>query len=65
MAAFAHAEFFINQPLKYCNWPESSTQNCILVLTWLCDFQVNVTRWCLNFMFYNLGLKSYLEFQVN
>ena len=56
--------------VKYCYWPESSTQGCILVLTSLCDFQVDVTRWYLwkladNFEILQIILKSWKWFQTN
>ena len=56
--------------VKYCYWPESSTQGCILVLTSLWDFQVDVTRWYLwkladDFEILQIILKSWKWFQTN
>ena len=56
--------------VKYCYWPESSTQGCTLVLTSLCDFQVDVTRWYLwkladDFEILQIILKSWKWFQTN
>ena len=46
---------------EFCN---CYCQNFVVFLLKLCDFKIDLRKWQLNFVSCNLGLKSYLWFQI-